>query len=202
MLAATVTLACLKTAVGLIVSCSETFSKLFPKGPSYRVWSVLITLVSFGLANFGLSAIIEYAVPVLMFLYPLSIVLILLALCGRLFGNSKVVYAWTLGFTGVAAVFDFLNSLPNALRNALHMNDMLIVAQNWLPFSEFGMAWVCPAVVGFVVGYVRMVLSDNKGMQEVARAASGPDLEGSVAGSDDYSSNSSEFDEPNFGNQS
>ena len=199
---ATVTLACLKTAVGLIVSCSETFSKLFPKGPSYRVWSVLITFVSFGLANFGLSAIIEYAVPVLMFLYPLSIVLILLALCGRLFGNSKVVYAWTLGFTGVAAVFDFLNSLPNALRNALHMNDMLLVVQNWLPFSEFGMAWVCPAAVGFVVGYVRMVLCDNKGMEEVARAAAGPDLEGSVASSDDYSSSSSEFDEPNFGNQS
>lgn len=195
-LAATVTLACLKTAVGLIVSCSETFSKLFPKGPSYRVWAVLITLVSFGLANFGLSAIIEYAVPVLMFLYPLSIVLILLALCGRLFGNSKVVYAWTLGFTGVAAVFDFLNSSPTALRNALHMNDMLIVAQNWLPFSEFGMAWVCPAVVGFVVGYVRMVLCDNKGMEEVARAASGPDLEGSVASDDDYSSSNAEFNEP------
>ena len=31
-LAATVTLACLKTAVGLITSCSETFSGLFPKG--------------------------------------------------------------------------------------------------------------------------------------------------------------------------
>ena len=195
-LAATVTLACLKTAVGLIVSCSETFSKLFPKGPSYRVWSVLITLVSFGLANFGLSAIIEYAIPVLMFLYPLSIVLILLSLCGRLFGNSKIVYAWTLGFTGVAAVYDFLNTLPTALRNALHMNDMLVVAQNWLPFSEFGMAWVCPAVVGFVVGYVRMVLFDNKDMEEVARLAAGPDLEGSVTSDDDYSSSDAEFNEP------
>ena len=122
-------------------------------------------------------------------------------------------YAWTLGFTGVAAVFDFLNSSPTALRNALHMNDMLIVAQNWLPFSEYGMAWVCPAVVGFVVGYVRMVLCDNKGMEEVARAASGPDLEGSVASSDDYSSSNAEFnepsdfaksnvDEPNFSEQS
>ena len=125
-------------------------------------------------------------------------------------------YAWTLGFTGVAAVFDFLNSLPNALRNALHINDMLLVVQNWLPFSEFGMAWVCPAAVGFVVGYVRMVLCDNKGMEEVARVAAGPDLEGSVANSDDYSSSDADFDEsdafavsakstvdePNFGNQS
>ena len=36
-LAATVTLACLKTAVGLITSCGETFVALFPKGPSYQV---------------------------------------------------------------------------------------------------------------------------------------------------------------------
>ena len=35
-LAATVTLACLKTAVGLITGCAETFSALFGKGPSLR----------------------------------------------------------------------------------------------------------------------------------------------------------------------
>lgn len=34
-LAATVTLACLKTAVGLITSCAETFVGMFPKGLSY-----------------------------------------------------------------------------------------------------------------------------------------------------------------------
>lgn len=200
-LAATVTLACLKTAVGLIVSCSETFSKLFPKGPSYRVWSVIITLVSFGVANIGLSAIIEYAVPVLMFLYPLSIVLILLALCGRLFDNSKVVYAWTLGFTGVAAVYDFLNSLPESLRNALHMNGILAVIQSWLPFSEFGMAWVCPAIIGFVVGLIRNLLRDSQGIAEIARSSVAPGAQGSVADSDDYSSSDAEFNEPNFGNQ-
>ena len=37
-LAATVTLACLKTAVGLITSCAETFVGMFPKGLSYRNW--------------------------------------------------------------------------------------------------------------------------------------------------------------------
>ena len=39
-LAATVTVACLKTAVGLITSCGETFVEIFPHGPSYRVWAV------------------------------------------------------------------------------------------------------------------------------------------------------------------
>lgn len=40
-LAATITVACLKTAVGLVTSCGETFVRMFPGGPSYRVWAVL-----------------------------------------------------------------------------------------------------------------------------------------------------------------
>lgn len=62
------TLACLKTSVGLITSCAETFTGLFPKGPTYRVWAVIFSLVSLLFANFGLSSIIGYSVPVLMFL--------------------------------------------------------------------------------------------------------------------------------------
>ena len=83
-LAATVTLACLKTAVGLITSCAETFTALFPKGPKYRTWAVIFSLISLLLANLGLNAIIAYSLPVLMFLYPLSIALIALALVGLL----------------------------------------------------------------------------------------------------------------------
>lgn len=73
LLAATVTLACLKTAVGLITSCGETFEGMFPKGPSYRVWAVAFCLLSFGIANLGLNTIIAYSLPVLMFLYPLEV---------------------------------------------------------------------------------------------------------------------------------
>ena len=84
-LAVTVTLACLKTSVGLITSCAETFVGLFPKGPGYRLWAVIFSLVSLFFTNFGLNSIIGYSVPVLMFLYPLAITLIQLSLCGRFF---------------------------------------------------------------------------------------------------------------------
>ena len=82
-LAATVTLACLKTAVGLITSCAETFSALFPNGPAYRIWAIIFSAISFLFANLGLSAIIDYSIPVLMLLYPQAIELILLALFGK-----------------------------------------------------------------------------------------------------------------------
>ena len=85
-LAATVTLACLKTSVGLITSCSETFSAIFPKGPAYRVWVVIFSAASFLFANLGLGIpMIAYSIPVLMFLYPLAITLPLMALFGKVF---------------------------------------------------------------------------------------------------------------------
>ena len=39
-LAVLVTVACLKTAIGLTTSCSETFCAMFPGGPGYRTWAV------------------------------------------------------------------------------------------------------------------------------------------------------------------
>ena len=76
-LAATVALACLKTAVGLLTSCGETFQKMFPGGPSYRAWVVSFGTLSFLIANLGLEKIISFSLPVLMFLYPLAVTLIL-----------------------------------------------------------------------------------------------------------------------------
>ena len=153
-LAVTVTLACLKTAVGLITSCSETFTGLFPKGPAYRVWAVIFTLVSLIFANFGLSAIIDYAVPVLMFLYPLAIVLILLALFGKFFSHDKKVYNWVISLTLISALYDLLRTLPAALRTACHLDGIIEAIGSVLPLAGLGLGWICPAAVGLVIGLV------------------------------------------------
>ena len=153
-LAATVTLACLKTAVGLITSCSETFVQLFPKGPSYRVWAIGFCVISFLIANLGLDAILAYSAPVLMFLYPLSIVLILLTLCGRFFGNDPIVLRWTLGFTMAAALIDLLRALPAATQELLHTVPLVTLAETCLPLCDLGFGWVCPALVGLIIGLV------------------------------------------------
>ena len=153
-LAATVTLACLKTSVALITSCSETFVGLFPKGPSYRVWATVFCLMSFVFANLGLSTIISYAVPVLMFLYPLAIALILLALFGKFFGHSREVYVSTLVLTLVGAVYDLLRNLPENLRALLHLDGLIEAVGNVLPLSGIGFGWVCPAVIGLAIGLI------------------------------------------------
>lgn len=153
-LAATVTLACLKTAVGLITSCAETFEIIFPQRLSYRNWVFVFTGASFLLANVGLTAIIAYAVPVLMFLYPLAITLILLALFGRFFDHDRAVYAWVTGLTLAAAVYDLLRTLPEGIRLLLHADGLVAVLGKLLPFSDMGLGWVCPAVLGLLIGLI------------------------------------------------
>ncbi len=151
-LALTVTFACLKTAVGLITSCSETFETMFPKGPSYKAWARIFCMVSFLIANLGLDAIIRFSLPVLMFLYPLAITIILLALFGRFFGNAKSVYCWVTGFTLAAAVFDFIGALPEDVVSVLHLDVVITFANAYLPFFKLGLGWICPALVGLIIG--------------------------------------------------
>ena len=161
-LAATVTLACLKTAVGLITSCAETFVGMFPKGLSYRNWVFVFTGISFLLANVGLTAIITYAVPVLMFLYPLAITLILLALLGHFFDHDRAVYAWVTGLTLVAAFYDLLRTLPDHLRAVLHVNGLVDAVGKALPFATIGLGWICPAILGLVIGLIFRAVRPKK----------------------------------------
>lgn len=150
-LAATVTVACLKTAVGLVTSCGETFVQMFPRGSRYPVWAVGFCLFSFAIANLGLDAILAWTAPVLMFLYPLSIVLILLTLFGGLFGNDRTVLAWTMGFTVPAAVLDLVCALPKGSAAARLLAPVAGLSR-WLPLADKGFGWLVPALVGLLVG--------------------------------------------------
>ncbi|MBQ3077541.1 MAG: branched-chain amino acid transport system II carrier protein [Clostridia bacterium] len=151
-LAFTVTLACLKTSIGLVSSCAEAFTRMFPKTLSYKAWTILFTAFSFGVSNFGLSTILDYSLPVLMFLYPPTITLILLALAGKLFDHDRVVYVCVTALTLAAAVFDLLKTLPAALKQGLHLEGLISFADRFLPFYGINLGWVVPAMVGLMIG--------------------------------------------------
>ena len=159
-LAFTITFACLKTSIGLVTSCSEMFLKLIPGKLNYRGWAMVFTLFSFIVSNVGLNAIITYAIPVLMLIYPLATVLIILALCERLFGKSKYVYMWTIALTAIPAVFDFLKTLG--------VTSVAELGSKIFPFYDLGLGWVVPAAIGCLIGLIFMAA--NKG-KEGKRAA-------------------------------
>lgn len=151
-LAFTVTLACLKTAIGLITSCAETFVKLFPHGPGYHIWAIGFCLLSFLIANLGLNAIIACSMPVLMFLYPLAIVLILLTLFGKAFHDDRHVLRWTIGMTVIAAIYDLLRSLPASLLSALSLDQPIHWISDMVPLAAQGFGWIPLSLLGFLLG--------------------------------------------------
>lgn len=155
-LAIIVLLACLSTSIGLITSCGTYFHKLTPK-ISYKLYVVIFSVAAFGLSMFGLKTIISAAIPVLMLLYPLTIVIILLALLHNVFGGRRCVYAWTMAFTMISALMTGLETAgiaPAALEQLF---------TQYIPFQAAGMGWVSFAVLGFVVGLIHKgLVSENK----------------------------------------
>lgn len=147
-----VTFACLKTAIGLVTSCSKAFVDMFPKGPGYTVWAVVFSLVSFGIANFGLTTIVSWCVPVLMFLYPLAITLILLSLFGKFIGTNPTVYRTTTAFTLIAAVFDMIGAVSGMMPGNRVLAGLKAFAGNILPLYDLGLGWILPAAIGFLAG--------------------------------------------------
>ena len=155
-LAIIVLLACLSTSIGLITSCGTYFHKLTPK-ISYKLYVVIFSVAAFGLSMFGLKTIISAAIPVLMLLYPLTIVIILLALFHSVFGGRRCVYAWTMAFTMISALMTGLETAgiaPATLEQLF---------TQYIPFQAAGMGWVSFAVLGFVVGLIHKgLVSENK----------------------------------------
>lgn len=154
LLAIIVTLACLKTAIGLITACSETFQELFPNSLSYKSYVVLFTIFSCLIANIGLTQIISLSIPVLMFLYPLAITLILLALLSPLFKDRQIVYMMTTLCTLLVSIADGINAMPESIKNQESVQGFLILYRTFLPFFDIGMGWIIPLVVGLGAGWM------------------------------------------------
>ena len=147
-----ITLACLKTSIGLITSISETFETMSHGRCSYWWWAVGFSLFSFGIANLGLNKIIEYSIPVLMLLYPLVITLILLSLFGKFFQYSQTIFKSVTAFTVVAAFFDFIKALPENVQTMLELHAPIEAATHLLPLYSIGLGWMLPAFLGLALG--------------------------------------------------
>ena len=151
-LAVTITFACLKTSIGLVTSCSETFVKMTHGKISYPVWAIIFTVFSFAVSNVGLSTIIEYSIPMLMLIYPPAIALIVLAFVGRFFDHDRKVYVAVMISTWAAAILDGLKTLPSAIQENLHLDALVNFASDHLPLFNQNLFWLIPACIGFVIG--------------------------------------------------
>ena len=87
-----------------------------------------------------------------MFLYPLSITLILLSLLGGLFGRDRRVFVSVTVLTLAAALLDFLAALPKGAKSILHLEGLLGWANSYIPLFSYGLGWLLPAALGLMIG--------------------------------------------------
>lgn len=146
-LAVIVLLACLSTSIGLITSCAAYFHEL-NGSIGYRAWVTIFSVVSFLVALFGLKTIITAAIPVLMFIYPIVVVLVILTFLHKLFDGRQCVYAWTIGLTLITAL---INGTQTA---KISLGPVDTFFNTMVPFHSIGMGWICFAVIGFIIGLV------------------------------------------------
>ncbi|WP_201336195.1 branched-chain amino acid transport system II carrier protein, partial [Lactobacillus nasalidis] len=151
LLATLATITCMSTAIGLVVAFAQDFHKRFPK-ISYRTFLTFNCLLSFAIANVGLTTIISWSTPVLMFLYPLSIALIFCGLTSKLFGNDPAVYKFTVYFTIIPALFDGLNAAPSVISGTPLAKAALAFAGHYLPFFSLGLGWLTFGIAGYLLG--------------------------------------------------
>lgn len=162
LLAAIVIIACLKTAIGLIIACSEIFIQMYPNSLSYKTYAIIFTSISFLIANLGLQNIISLSIPVLMYLYPLAIVLIFLSLLYPLIGRNKIIFNFTIFFTSIFAIFDFLKALPANITKTIYIQNILNFAKSILPGFNLGFGWVMPVIIGFILALIIIVIKKDK----------------------------------------
>ena len=166
LLAVIIYFSCLKTAVGLISSAAMAFQEMFPERFSYRIYVFLFTICSFVISNIGLSRIIQYAVPVLFFIYPICIVLIILCLFGKTFSYDRAVFQSAIYCTIPFAFLDALKVLLEGALSRLPGAAAVLSFFSPFPFFSMGLTWLLPSLLGFAFGmllwYTRKVQREKE----------------------------------------
>ena len=133
--------ACLTTAIGLVATVGEFFSSI----TSFKYENIVIftVIISFLLSILGVESIIRISVPILIFIYPVMISLIILNLFGKYIKNDYV-YKGVVLFTGIIGLIESLESL--GIKN-YYTNSILEI----LPFSDYGLTWLFPGLIGYIL---------------------------------------------------
>ncbi|MGM0878055.1 MAG: branched-chain amino acid transport system II carrier protein [Bacillota bacterium] len=148
-----ITFACLTTSVGLVSACGNYLSMVFPK-VTYKQVILTITIFSTCIANFGLSQLISFSIPLLITIYPLAIVLIILSFFDIAFKIKSIVYMYSLYAT---AIFSILDGLKAANVNLLIINEWL----SYIPLFSIGIGWLIPSIIGAIIGYIVSLVQLN-----------------------------------------
>jgi len=138
-----VALACFTTAIGIVTGTADYFKGFFKESKSaYLITAIIACFLGIVMGQFDVHYIINIALPVLMFIYPITIILILLNVLPEKFASKLV-------FRGVVFI-TFLFSIPDFLKFLIPIEKLQGI-QNIIPLSQYSLGWMLPALVTFIV---------------------------------------------------
>lgn len=139
-----VALACFTTAIGIVTGTADFVKSRFKNSQkAYVLTAILGCVLGVVMGQFNVGYIIAVAVPALMFIYPITIVLILLNVIPDTYA-SPLVFKAVIITTILFSVPDFLGSIGISIIPGGKIF-------SWIPLSEFQMGWVLPALVVFLL---------------------------------------------------
>lgn len=137
-----VALACFTTAVGIVTGTADYMKGICNNSKkAYIITAAIASVVGVIVGSYQVDFIITLAVPALMFLYPITIVLILL-------NTMPDKYASKLVFRGVVLV-TFIFSIPDFLGFIIPRENLTGI-KSMIPLAEDSLGWVLPALLVFV----------------------------------------------------
>ncbi|PIX08387.1 MAG: branched-chain amino acid ABC transporter substrate-binding protein [Flavobacteriaceae bacterium CG_4_8_14_3_um_filter_34_10] len=140
-----ISLACFTTAVGVITGTADFIKGIFKESQlAYRITAILACLIGVFVGQLNVGSILTIAVPVLLFIYPITIIMIFLhTLPNRLV--TVFVFRTVILTTLLFSVPDVLGSLQISF---------LQPVQNFLPLGIYNVGWLLPAFVVFLLANV------------------------------------------------
>ena len=136
-------IACFTTAVGIVTGTADFVRSRFNDSQSaYNITAVIGSVLGVLMGQFNVGYIIAIALPSLMFIYPITIILILLNVVPEKYASSLVFKTVTIA-TILFSVPDFLGSI-SAIAPATD-------AFSWIPLQQYSLGWVLPALLVFIL---------------------------------------------------
>ncbi|MCX2718623.1 branched-chain amino acid transport system II carrier protein [Lentiprolixibacter aurantiacus] len=143
LLSVLISLACFTTAVGIVTGTADFVKSRFDNSQkAYAITALTGSFLGVLMGQLNVDYIIAVAVPALMFIYPLTIVLIILNALPEKW-TSVQVFRWVAGATVVFSIPDFLSSLGvSGLTNTI---------AGYIPFAAVNLGWSLPALAVFLI---------------------------------------------------
>ena len=141
-----VALACFTTAVGIITGTADYFKGINNNSQKvFTITAVIGCILGVLVGQFDVTYIINIALPALMFIYPITIILIIL---------NVISNKYTSGFVfKIVVLVTFIFSIPDFL-GFIIPGTYLTTIKNFIPLANHNLGWVIPACISFILGNV------------------------------------------------